>query len=445
MANVRRIARDLSGRPWLVMPLVAVVALAGWWVWQARTSGASSAPDTGSEVVPVTSGPMARTETADGTVAVADQQDASFTSSGTVTAVNVVAGQAVTAGQVLATIDSAELEAAVSAAEADVASATAKLSDDTSAGASSTQLAADRSSLTSASDKLTAAQEDLAGAQLVAEFDGTVASVDLTVGEQLGSSGADGTARTGIDSGSGDTSGDLGDDGASSPTGDDSSTAQVVVVSSTRFEVELALDSTQIAQIEVGQEATISLVSSSGSGASNGMPPGMMRSGGPTAGGPSSRSTSSADAADDVTSSSRRIAGTEDATGTVTAVSSVADASSGVATYAVTVTFTDTSGSYNAGASVSVAITYDEVADALSVPVRAVSMANGTPTVEVQTASGTETREVETGLTVNGMVEITSGLSAGESVVISAPGPVASGGPSGAEDSGPVLQGGTGG
>ena len=373
-------------------------------------------------------------------MAVADQQDASFTSSGTVTAVNVAAGQQVTAGEVLATIDSAELEAAESSAEADVASASARLSDDRAAGASSAQLAADQSSLTSAQDELTAAQEDLAGAQLVAEFDGTVASVDLTVGEQLGSSGTGGTDRTGRDSGSGDTSGDLGSDGSSSPNGSSGSTAQIVVVSSTRFEVELSLDATQIQQIEVGQPATISLVSSS-SGAGGRFPNGLTLGGGPQGGGPQTNSSDGTGSQGD----SRQISGTEQAKGSVTAASKVADASSGVAKYAVTVAFTDTSGSYNAGASVSVAITYDEVADALSVPVRAVTTDGSTSTVEVQTAGGTETREVTTGLTVDGMVQITSGLSAGDQVVLAAPARFGGQAPTGASDSGPALQGGFGG
>ena len=42
---------------------------------------------------------------------------AAFTASGTVTAVNVKAGDKVTAGQVLATVDSAELQSAVTSAE----------------------------------------------------------------------------------------------------------------------------------------------------------------------------------------------------------------------------------------------------------------------------------------------------------------------------------------
>jgi hypothetical protein len=86
------------------------------------------------------------------------------------------------------------------------------------------------------------------------------------------------------------------------------------------------------------------------------------------------------------------------------------------------VSFTDTSGSYNAGASVSVAITHSQTGDTLSVPSRAVTTANSTSTVEVSTSGGTETRTVTTGVTVGGMTQITSGLSAGESVVIAGPG-----------------------
>jgi macrolide-specific efflux system membrane fusion protein len=103
-------------------------------------------------------------------------------------------------------------------------------------------------------------------------------------------------------------------------------------------------------------------------------------------------------------------------------VAGVADASSGVAKYAVTVSFNDTTGAFNAGASVSVAVTYAQTGDTLSVPFRAVSTTNGTSTVEVSSGSGTETRTVTTGITANAMVQITSGLSADEQVVVRAPG-----------------------
>ena len=74
-----------------------------------------------------TGGDMAKTVTAEGTVAAADTEELSFSSAGTVTAVNVKAGDTVKAGQVLAEIDSAELEAAVADADASLADAQAKL------------------------------------------------------------------------------------------------------------------------------------------------------------------------------------------------------------------------------------------------------------------------------------------------------------------------------
>jgi macrolide-specific efflux system membrane fusion protein len=104
-------------------------------------------------------------------------------------------------------------------------------------------------------------------------------------------------------------------------------------------------------------------------------------------------------------------------------VGTVADASSGVASYPVTVAFSDTSGDYNVGANVTVEITYAEVTDAVQVPAFAVTTnTDGTSSVKVKTDSGTETRTVTTGLTSGTMVQITDGLEAGESVVITMPG-----------------------
>jgi macrolide-specific efflux system membrane fusion protein len=106
------------------------------------------------------------------------------------------------------------------------------------------------------------------------------------------------------------------------------------------------------------------------------------------------------------------------ATGEVTAVSTIADASSGVSSYPVTVDFTDDSGDFNVGATVLVDITIAEVQDVVQVPSFAVTTDGDSSTVTVTKDGKEETREVTTGLTSGGMVEITSGLEAGEEVVI---------------------------
>ena len=197
-------------KPWVVMPLVAVVVLGGWAMFFRSSASGTGTVQTTDQVVAATSGSIAETVSAQGTVAATQTDNLNFASSGTVTAVNVKAGQQVSTGDVLAQIDSSALQASLSQAQASAAQAAAKLSDDEAAGASSAQIAADETSVATANDKVTTAQTALDGAQLVATFDGTVSQVNLTVGEQLGNSGASGTTTTGTQSPSGGSTSNLG-------------------------------------------------------------------------------------------------------------------------------------------------------------------------------------------------------------------------------------------
>ena len=447
-----QLVRRLAAKPFVVMPLVAVLGLGAWWGLRSDDGADSGTADAADQVVEATTGPMALTVSAEGTVAAAETDDLSFTSAGTVTAVNVSAGDVVQAGQVLATIDSAELEAAVADAEADVADAEAALADDEDAGASDEQIDADQSRLTSAEDGLASAQEQLAGAQLVASFDGTVASVDITVGEELASGGAGGTALTGSDTGTGQSAGTIGEsDTQGLPTSTDqetSATPHIQVVSAGRFTVELGFDDTDIEQLEVGQTATVSLstglvdrrasarLAAVGSPAA-GFPGGGSAGGGfpgggafPGGGEPSAEGDAGS-GEDDAPTEAGAVPGGAEASGELTDVGAMADASSGVASYPVTVAFTDDSGDFNVGATVTVEITYDEREDVVQVPAMAVTTADGTSTVTVRSDDGDEERTVDTGLTSGSMVEITSGLEAGEQVVVTVPGARAGGGPDG--------------
>ncbi len=258
-------------QPIVFVPVLIVVAIVGVWWFAFRpdnTNTASAA--TTKQLATVTSGPMSVTVSAEGTVAAAQTDNLSFSSPGTVSAVDVAAGDTVKAGQVLATLDSASLQASVTSAQADVASAQAKLSDDEASGASSDQITADESSLTSANDSLTNANQALANASLVATFDGTVAAVNITNGEQLSSSGTGATAATGTGSGSGQSSANLGSSNSrvaaaasSSSSSSSSSSAQIQVVSTGRYTVQLAVDTADIASVAVGQTATITRTTSS--------------------------------------------------------------------------------------------------------------------------------------------------------------------------------------
>jgi multidrug efflux pump subunit AcrA (membrane-fusion protein) len=410
--------------------------VAVWWL-AFRPENATASASTTKQIVAVTSGPMSETVSAEGTVAAAETDDLRFAAAGTVTAVNVKAGDTVTAGQVLATIDSAELESEVAAANATVAEAKAKLADDQDSGASNEQLVADESNLTSANDSLANAQRALAGASLVATFDGTVSEVTIAAGEELGSGGTGGNTSTGSASGTGQSSANLGASGnnaapnaASNGTSDTSSSAQVQVVSTGRYTVELAVDSADIDHVAVGQTATVtkSTSSSSNRGFGGGNFPGFFRNRlndqasasatGATGASGSGAATNGADAAR--------------ATGTVTEVGKVADASSGVATYPVTISFDASGNDFSIGSTVTGDIATQERPDVIQVSSLAVTTTDGTSTVTVSkdgtTTGPTETRTVTTGLTANGNTEITSGLQAGEKVVITITRPAGVGG-----------------
>ncbi len=124
-----------------------------------------------------------------GTVTPVNQASLNFNASGTVSTVDVSVGQAVTAGQTLASLDLATLQAAVTSAQAAVASAQADLaSAEASETASSTTTAATVTPTTAApttaapsSDKQQAAklQAALVAAQAAADTDASEAAAAL--------------------------------------------------------------------------------------------------------------------------------------------------------------------------------------------------------------------------------------------------------------------------
>ncbi len=121
-----------------------MAGVAVWLLFGRDDDSAAVTTTTTKQLVTVTRGPLTETISAEGTVAAAQTDDLSFGASGTVTAVNVSAGDKVTAGQVLATLDSASLQSDVDQAQSNLADAQATLDDDQSSGASSTQIAVDQ-------------------------------------------------------------------------------------------------------------------------------------------------------------------------------------------------------------------------------------------------------------------------------------------------------------
>jgi len=195
-----------------------------------RDSSAATEPTT----YTVSASTMKGTVTASGTIEPRHSADLDFKVSGTVTDVYVDEGDRVTRGQALARVDDDALVASRTAAAASLAAAYTQLDDDQDADASDTQLAADQAAIVAAKTTLAQAKQAVADATLRATLSGTVASLDLAVGDVVGgSSGADPAA-----------------DGS---TG----TSAVVLVSSGHYVVDATAASSDVKQLKKGLQAEI--------------------------------------------------------------------------------------------------------------------------------------------------------------------------------------------
>jgi multidrug efflux pump subunit AcrA (membrane-fusion protein) len=338
----------------VVVVLLAAAGVGGWLL--TRPSNAAAAE---SITATVGTGTFQQTVAATGTVQPARQADLDFAVSGRVTAVRVAAGDKVEKGAVLARLDRTSLDAALTSAEAQLDAAQAQYDDDVDADASDTQLAADSAAVAAAESGLSQAQDDLQSATLTATMSGTVASVDLTVGDQV--------------SGSSDSA-----DPSAAADGSDASTtaSQVVVVSPRRFEVEVDVSADDVTSVKKGMQAQVTP-----SGA------------------------------------------TEAVFGTVASVGLVAEAnSSGAATFPVTVTITGPQSKLYAGTSATVSIITKQVTDVLSVPTMALHTSghtSGATTYVQKLVKGKKVKTpVKVGETYGASTEVTSGLTAGDKVVV---------------------------
>lgn len=207
----------------LVLAGVVVVAAGGgtaWWLL--RPAEATTSPI----VVPVSVGTQRQTVSATGTVQPAERADLSFAVTGEVTEVLVAEGDAVTAGQALARVDDTLLRAQLTAAQAQLDAAEDKAADSDDAAANA--------AVVSAESDVAAAQESVAQATLTAPMAGTVAAVDLAVGDRVGS--------------------------AQQQSGGEDSTTQVTVVSTGTFVVEAKVSAADAAKVKQGLATEITPV-----------------------------------------------------------------------------------------------------------------------------------------------------------------------------------------
>lgn len=363
----------------IVSVVVVVIAAAGVTTWLvARPAGAQASY----RLVPASVTTLRQTVSSSGTIEPAQRSDLNFGVSGQVTAVNVAVGQQVTAGQPLATVESASLQASVAQANSSLASAQSKLSSDQSNGASSAQVDADQSAITAARNQLTNAQNALNEATMTAPIAGTVAAVNLTVGQQVSAGGANSSGSAGSSSPSGNGSNlpgfggnpGGGDNSSGSSSSSSSGTAEIVVISTDSYVVDASVDDTEIGQLKNGEQAIIT-------------PDGS----------------------------------TTPVYGTVTSVAVMASGSSSVPSYPITIGVTGSPAGLIAGAGANVSIVVKQLTNVLTVPTAAIHYVSGKPTVEVMNTSQRTSQAITTGMTSGGVTQVLSGLSEGDQVVVDTP------------------------
>ena len=356
---LRRLRRSRVATVVLVGVTALVVGAGGvYWFGLRDDAAAAQTPEVTSQAVAASLTTLEKSVTASGTLAPTVQEDVSFEATGTVTSVDVVAGQTVTAGQTLATIDTLTLNADLLSAKATLATAKARLADsedgDDGSDASAAQIAANAAQVEVAAAAVDVSTEAMADAVLVAPVDGLLTEVNLTVGQAVtgsGGSSAPGTGQTSADSTSG---------------------AQFVVVGTESWQIDVTVDDADVALIAVGDQAEITI--------------------------------------EDVT---------DMVFGTVTEIGLISTSTSGVAAYPVSIEVTGQPDGVYDGVSGDVSIVYERRTDVLTVPSAAVRTVDGGSVVTQAGADGKEiTTSVTVGETVGDLTEITGGLVEGDEVLV---------------------------
>jgi len=341
--------------------VVVVIALAGAGTGVWLRERATPAQASGNRLVTVSRGTVEQTVSASGTLAPAQEADLSFAVSGTVTAVSAKVGQKVRKGQSLARVDPGSLTLAVRSAKADLVAAEQQLSDAKDADSSDAAVASAKAQVASAKSGLAQARANRENATLSSTITGTVASVGIAVGDQVGSGS---TGSSGNGSGADPT--------GSNSTSSTDSAEQIVVISPDRFVVNATVTATDVPKLDSGMQARIT-----------------------------------ADGSDN------------QLYGTVASVGIVASSdSSGSSSFPVTIDVTGKQTGLYSGTSVTASIVVKKTTNVLTVPTAALHTSDG-HTVVYQMKNGKQvSTAVVVGTSYGTSTQIKSGLKAGDQVVI---------------------------
>ena len=236
-------------------------------------------------------------------------------------------------------------------------------------------MASDKATVAADKVDVSQAQTNLKDAVLTSPVAGTVVTLDLSPGQSVSagsttvSSGS--TSSSSGSSGSGTGSSGLGSSSTGSSSSSSSGSSEVLIEPLDTFVVTVDASTSQLSQLEEGEQATIS---------------------------PTGTNTT--------------------AYGVVTSVSQLGTTSSGVTTFPVTITVTGSATGLYSGASTDVSIVVNQATNVLVVPTTAVH-AVGTGSFVDMLKNGKEVvQPVTTGASSGEYTQIKSGLKSGQEVVI---------------------------
>ncbi|MEU4669182.1 HlyD family efflux transporter periplasmic adaptor subunit [Amycolatopsis sp. NPDC023774] len=399
----------LRTRTWVINGvLVVLLGGAAFGIYQAFTPAGNTA-QAQTRTTPVRRGDVTETVSAAGTLSSGYTGAANFTTSGKVTSIDVKVGDVVSAGQKLATIDSTQAEKQLQVAKDNLAVAEDNLAtgEDTSTtsgsgGGQGQGQQQSQESVTSLQAKVDQAQLDVDTAQsavdatvLTAPGAGTVTAVNGTVGQQAGSGGSGSSASNGSSGGNGGN----GQGSSASSSSSSSAGGFVEITDMTNLLVDTSVAEIDVSKVKAGQKATVTL---------NASP-------------------------DQPISAS------------VSKVELTPTTSGNVVSYGAQLTLTNPPSGLRPGQSASVVITVAEADNVLSVPAAAVTTAGTTNVVTIQENGRNVPQQVQIGVRGESTVEIKSGLTEGENVVLTAASPTTATGGAGQRGVGTGGLGGFGG
>jgi multidrug efflux pump subunit AcrA (membrane-fusion protein) len=453
-----RLSRFLRARFAVIAVVIVAIVAAGGYFYLNR-NGAAIQYRTSAAVL----GTVTQTIPISGNLTPVNQTDLDFAGSGKVQAVNVVAGQTVKAGEVLASLDPVSLQGSLTQAQATLTSAQAKLSLD-QAGATAQSLNQAQASVNTVQVQLQSDQTNQSdtlavNAQMVAQaksaMDSAQGQAALTTAQnnyqaaQVKAQQSNDQARSQVNR---DTVA-LQNAQASLAVLRQGTTSQQIQIDQSQVAVDQvnvdnaqrALNQTTLtapndgvvsavniaANIAVGQTTSASGSAASGSSGASGS---AASGSGAAASGSSSSSThaisiltpgayavtgavSDAQIGQIALGQTARItpAGATDAlTGKVTYIAAVATVTSGVATFAVTVTIDGSNPSLHAGTSASVSIIVNQASEVLTVPTSTLRSGNS---LQVLVNGKAEIRTVTVGASDALRTQIMSGLNPGDEVI----------------------------